>query len=161
MNRCPNKTGDMLVVVKGSVKPATSFRWADNWKIILSRSTLLRFLVKYCIRSSFEKFLASPIVKRRKWTFLLWQHVTTSYQGIKINLDFRYWRTIGEHSTRVGRVFANGLRDLGLIPGHVMSKTLKMVLDVSLLNTQQYKVSIKGNVEQSRERCSALSYTSV
>ena len=39
--------------------------------------------------------------------------------------------------------------------------TLKMVLDTSLLNTQQYKVRIKGKVEQSRERSNALPYTSV
>ena len=31
-----------------------------------------------------------------------------------------------------------------------------MVLDTSLLNTQQYKVRIKGKVEQSEERNSAL-----
>ena len=31
-----------------------------------------------------------------------------------------------------------------------------MVLDTYLLNTQQYKVRIKGKVEQSRERSSAL-----
>ena len=30
-----------------------------------------------------------------------------------------------------------------------------MVLDTSLLNTQQYKVHIKGKVEQSREKSSA------
>ena len=36
-----------------------------------------------------------------------------------------------------------------------------MVLDTALLNTQQYKVRIKGKVEQSRERSSALSYISV
>ena len=36
-----------------------------------------------------------------------------------------------------------------------------MVLDISLLNTQQYKVRIKGKVEQSRERSGALPYTSV
>ena len=36
-----------------------------------------------------------------------------------------------------------------------------MVLGTSLLNTQQYKVRIKGKVEQSRERSSALPYTSV
>ena len=61
----------------------------------------------------------------------------------------------------VGRVFANGRRDLGSIPGRVIPKTLKMVLDTSLLNTQQYKVRIKGKVDQSRERNSALPYTSV
>ena len=59
------------------------------------------------------------------------------------------------------RVFANGLRDLGSIPGCVILKTLKMVLDTSLLNTQQYKVHIKGKVEQSRERSNTLPYTSV
>ena len=31
-----------------------------------------------------------------------------------------------------------------------------MVLDASLLNTQQYMVQIKGKVEQSREKSSAL-----
>ena len=61
----------------------------------------------------------------------------------------------------VGRVFANGPEDLGLIPGRVIPKTLKMVLDTSLLNTQQYKVRIKCKVEQSRERSSTLPYASV
>ena len=31
-----------------------------------------------------------------------------------------------------------------------------MVLDTSLLNTQQYKVHIKGKVEQSKEKSSAV-----
>ena len=61
----------------------------------------------------------------------------------------------------VGRVFANGRGDLGSIPGRVIPKTLKMVLDTSLLNTQQYKVRFNGKVEQSRERCSAFLYNSV
>ena len=61
----------------------------------------------------------------------------------------------------VGRVFANGPGDLGSIPGCVIPKTLKMVLDISLLNTQHYKVRIKSKVEQSRERSSALPNTSV
>ena len=61
----------------------------------------------------------------------------------------------------VGRVFTNDPGDLGSIPGRVIPKTLKMVLDTSLLNTQHYKVRIKGKVEQSRERSSALHYTSV
>ena len=49
------------------------------------------------------------------------------------------------------RVFANRPGDLGSIPGRVIPKTQKMVLDASLLNTQHYKVRIKGKVEQSRE----------
>ena len=58
-------------------------------------------------------------------------------------------------------MFTHGLGDLGSIPSHVIPKTLKMVLDTPLLNTQQYKVCIKGKVEQSRERSCALPYTSV
>ena len=59
------------------------------------------------------------------------------------------------------RVFANGPGDLDSIPGRVTPKTLKMVLDASLLNTQHYKVRIKGKVEKSRERSSALPNTLV
>ena len=54
------------------------------------------------------------------------------------------------------RVFSNGLGDLGLIPSQVIPKTQKMVLDAILLNTQHYKVRIKGEVKWSRERSSAL-----
>ena len=49
----------------------------------------------------------------------------------------------------MGKVFTNCQRDLDSIPGHVIPKTFKMVLDTYLLNTQQYKVRIKGKVEQS------------
>ena len=58
-------------------------------------------------------------------------------------------------------VFANGPGDLGSIPGRLIPKTLKMVLDTSLLNTQHYKVCIQGKVEQFREKSSALPYISV
>ena len=53
-------------------------------------------------------------------------------------------------------MFANGLGDLGWIPGRIVPKTFKMVLDTSLLNTQRYKVRIKNKMEQSRERSSVL-----
>ena len=56
---------------------------------------------------------------------------------------------------------ANGPEDLSSIPGRGIPKTLKMVLNTSLLNTQQYKVCIEGKVKQFRERSSALPYTSV
>ena len=58
-------------------------------------------------------------------------------------------------------MFTNGPEDLGSIPGRVIPKTLKMVLDTYLLNTQQYKVRIKGKAEQFWERSSALPYTLV
>ena len=47
------------------------------------------------------------------------------------------------------RMITNGPGHLGSILDRVIPKTLKMVLDTSLLNTQQYKVRIKGKVEQS------------
>ena len=52
----------------------------------------------------------------------------------------------------VGRVFANGPVNLGSIPSRAILKTLKMVLDTSLLNTQQYKVYIKGKVRSIHDR---------
>ena len=72
-----------------------------------------------------------------------------------------YFRDSHQLISPVGRVFTNDLGDLGSIPGRVIPKTLKKVFDTSLLNTQQYKVHIEGKVEQSRERSSALPYTSL
>ena len=45
----------------------------------------------------------------------------------------------------MGRVFANGLGDQGSIPGQVIPKTQKMLLDAAFLNTKHYKVKIKSN----------------
>ena len=53
-------------------------------------------------------------------------------------------------------MFANGPGDLGSIPGRFIPKTQKIVLDATLLNTQHFKIRIKGKVEQPRERSSAL-----
>ena len=50
------------------------------------------------------------------------------------------------------RVLTNGPGDLG----QVILKTKKMLLDAFLLNTQHYKVEIKGKLGQSRERSSIL-----
>ena len=58
-------------------------------------------------------------------------------------------------------MFAKGPGDVGSIQGRVIPKTLKMVLDTSFLNTRQYKVRIEGKVELSREKNSAIPYTSV
>ena len=51
------------------------------------------------------------------------------------------------------------IRETGVqSPGRVIPKKKKKVLDASLLNTRNYKVKIKGKVEQSVERSSALLY---
>ena len=62
---------------------------------------------------------------------------------------------------KIPQVFTNGPGDLGSILSRVIPKTLKIVLVTSLLNTQLYKVRIKGKVEQSREKNSAFPYTSM
>ena len=46
---------------------------------------------------------------------------------------------------------ANGLGDQGSNPDQVISKTQKMVLDAFLLNTQHYKVHIKGKWSNPRK----------
>ena len=61
-------------------------------------------------------------------------------------------RAMSEHSNHM---------PLGFNPWSRHTKDFKMVFDTSLLNTQQYKVRIKGKVELSRERSIALPYTSV
>ena len=70
-------------------------------------------------------------------------------------ISYLFYQLIG----LVGRVFANGLGDLGSIPGCVIPKTLKIILDTSLLNTQQYKVKWsnpgKGVVPSPTPRCSS------
>ena len=67
------------------------------------------------------------------------------------------YRAIGLMS----RVFPNGLGNWGSIPGRLLPKTQKMVLASDFLNTQYYKVRIKGKMEESIEWSSALSYTSM
>ena len=61
----------------------------------------------------------------------------------------------------MSKVFASGPEDQGSIPGRVIPKTQKMVLDSALLNTQHYKVRIKGKEEQSREWSSTPPYFNV
>ena len=43
-------------------------------------------------------------------------------------------------------VFTNDPGDHGSVPGRVIPKTQKIVLDAASLNTQHYKVRIKGKV---------------
>ena len=110
----------------------------------------------------------SNIVKRKKNSRLNWM----VRNGKKTNLREYFLQLLDEFNKEwssyrhcinglVGRVFANGPGNRGSIPGRVIPKTLKMVLNTSLLNTQQYKVRIKVKVEKSREKSSALPYTSV
>ena len=74
------------------------------------------------------------------------------------NITYPY---MGIYRHTISRVFANGPGDQSSIPGRVIPKTQKMLLDAALLYTQHYKVRIKGKMEQSRVWSGALPYTSV
>ncbi len=65
------------------------------------------------------------------------------------------------HISLMGRVFANGPGDSGSIPGRVIPKTFKMVLDTSLLNTQQYKVRNKGKVPHAHTHTHTHTHTHI
>ena len=73
-------------------------------------------------------------------TCYLLQH---QFKYIKLSVDFIY--CLPDIGIMV-RVFTNDPGNLGSIPGWVIPKTQKMVLDAPLLNTQHYKVRIKGKV---------------
>ena len=75
------------------------------------------------------------------------------YIGVKYKGRSIFWFVM------MVRVFANGPGNLGSIPGRVIPKTQKILLDASF--TENYKVGIKEKIEQSRERSSVLSYTLV
>ena len=67
-------------------------------------------------------------------------------------------RLINWSISLMSRVFAHGLGGRGSIPGRVIPKTQKIVLDAALLNTQHYKICIKGKKEQSRKWSSTFPY---
>ena len=75
------------------------------------------------------------------------------YKPILNNVEFAFTERNCEKWIIGGmvRVFTNGPGNLGSIPGRVIPKTQKMVLDASLLNTQHYKVRIKGKWINSRK----------
>ena len=103
-------------------------------------------------KDSIERWYLSLYVEKPfNWKvikkFRIWTKKSSSVFRVS-GLVFIFW--IPDIGLEV-RVLANGPGDLGSIPGRVIPKTQKMVLDASLLNTQHYKVRIKGKVEQSRE----------
>ena len=72
-----------------------------------------------------------------------------------------YFKEMSDEIGLMIRVIANGPADWGSVPGPVIAKTRKIMLDAIFLNTLRYKVRIKGKVELSREWSSACPYTSV
>ena len=68
----------------------------------------------------------------------------------------RLYKIFNRNTINLSRVFASGPGDWFSIPGQVIPKSQKIVLDTTLLSTQHYKLRIKGKVEQSRKWSSTL-----
>ena len=139
------------------------------WPRWASRQFLTLPIVYTLLPGTFGYYLSSEAVvmrQLRRWKRLWRRSLTRSHKRTSIGSFRSCWNGTSalqpEEITWKGtRVFANCPGDVGSIPGRVIPKTLKMVFDASLLNTQHYKARIKGKVEQSRERSSALPYTLV
>ena len=58
-----------------------------------------------------------------------------------------YYYINSENSNNLKHLFDNSQADQGSIPGRVIPKTQRMILDAILVNTQHYKVWIKDKVE--------------
>ena len=115
------------------------------------------FFEEFQIYVNYQDDLPNPFNIPAFWSrFLHLEHIVNKVTSIDTECSFSLYKdSLNKQLTTftyrliglVGRLFANGQGHLGSIPGHVIPKTLNMVLYTSLLNTQQYKVHIKGKVE--------------
>ena len=137
---------------KVSLRPDCIFEIDQQWQ-----SGFSRVYSNCCCSCSFEaeiikigqsshKMYSNQILNFQESTTIL--NACTKKSGNLLNAPRR-------SMCLMSREFGNGHGELGPI------KDSKMVLDDASLNTQLYKVKIKGKVEQSREWSSALPYTSM
>ena len=140
-----NLLQDLLSHVSGPAPAPGKFAHTNT----LQSVNLIEFFIY--LGSKFSSLLCSAAERQSRPTILI------HFKDMSIYLGLFFAKRLGHfvHCT------VNGPGDLGSIPGRVIPKTLKMVLDTSLLNTQHYKVRIKDKVDESREKSSALPYTSV
>ena len=108
-------------------------------------ASLYIFVYILCFKIS-NYFIDFNVFKKISLLFFLYLCLTEAFYNWLFNLIFR--------------VFTIGPGDRDSIPGRVIPKIQKKVLDASLFNTQHYKLRVTGKVEQSRKRNSALSNTS-
>ena len=98
-----------------------------------------------CILSMLCGLRRIPIPAKMAWRSFFHENIVTNIHSLPISWYFissLLWLFLSRSIGKVGRVFASGQGELGLIPGRVIPKTLKMVLGTALLNTQQYKACI-------------------
>ena len=129
---------------KGAVFMFARFFPNDKW--LLRNSTLGSWFGWYVLYSNFHvgsdeillfvirSISFKNLLKRNEFVF-------NSYSIFIANIG-KWLKT--EPLDLMSGVFANGPGERSSILGRVISKTPKMVLDTALLNTQHYKVRIKG-----------------
>ena len=103
-----------------------------------------------------NSIMMGSLISQKTVSMTLFTHrCTRNYLFIAESVCFHKTRTLFYLQSLV-RVFSNGPGDQSSIIGRVIPKTQKMVFNAVLFNTQCCNVRIKGKVEQSRERSSAL-----
>ena len=139
-----------------------SITWNDIWRMAPLRLSFL-------IRSTYDQLSSkNNLFKWKKESDPICPLCNDEQQTLKHMLN-SCKTTLGneKYTWRHNRIldelvrFSNRPEDRDSIPGRVIPKTKKMVIEVTLLNTQHYKVSIKRKVEQSREWSTALPNVSV
>ena len=73
-------------------------------------------------------------------------HTKKNLETYRMHLVYTYRPIL-----QVGKMFANDQGDRSSIPGRVLPKTQKIVIDTSLLKTQHYNVRIKGKWNHPRK----------
>ena len=114
------------VVWTVSIRPIIVFQSATRVRTrLLDRDSPARFPLRHCV------------------TLLVSEHVYSSTLAFILIRRLSIFEMTKPDIGLVVRVFVNGPGDLGSIPGRVIPKIQKMVLDSSLTDTQHYKVLIK------------------
>ena len=131
-----------IKILSSSLTDVLVFGW--NWLMNLPRRR--PFVIPWRHRSRFRLRGFQPLSRRGSLAPLLVRNLSCvlfglfigHYQGLFSCVKSDYLKFI-----LTSRVFAKGPEDRGSIPGRVIPKTQKMVLDTAFLNTQHDKVRIK------------------
>ena len=148
-----------LVAVNGSDKifqsQVESYQRLKKWYLMIP--CLALSIIRYGSRVKWSNPGKGVAPSPTPWCSSYWKG------SLRVTLDYgrQLYLLLSEQAHYlVGRVFSWSERT-GFNLRLCGTKHFKMVLDTSLLNTQRYKVRIKGKVEQSREKSIALPYASV
>ena len=138
--------------------------WSSFFDISVNSSRLFLFNVQYTQRIVrcyvFAVLQTVFFLQMRILHFLLLRDFPSG-EGLRVILLDKFVRGFVKTIVQNVKNRTIGPIDRGSIPVRIIPKTQKMVFDAALLNTQKYKVSIKGKVEQFRKWSSDLPYITV